>query len=304
MRTARSRRGFVLLAVLWMLAGGAVLGTLFIQIARDAQGAAGNRIALARARWSALGCSERARAVADDAMQADGSDSAWMRLDRALVGATLTKGCSLSVVPVGLTLDVSTASEAQLQRLFTTAGLSVATSDSLTAALLDWQDTNDERRHSGAEREWYDRANRMPPRNAVLSSRAELEAIRGMELHPEASALLGVESGRILLARAPLPVIATIPGVTTEVISLIAQQRAAGDSAMNPSRLVSMMTADARVAGRMNVRELADAVASTPDGWLIRTEAFDGSPLVSASLELRVVRSGRRVAILRRRSDS
>jgi hypothetical protein len=49
------------------------------------------------------------------------------------------------------------------------------------------------------------------------------------------------------------------------------------------------------------LNELATAL---PDAWTIAARASAGTKRPSASLELRVVRSGRRLAILGRRSDS
>ncbi|MDB4949022.1 MAG: hypothetical protein JWM27_1671, partial [Gemmatimonadetes bacterium] len=57
-RRRDSRRGFALLAVLWILVGAAALGLAVALSGRSAVAAAQNRVDLARARWAAAGCAE------------------------------------------------------------------------------------------------------------------------------------------------------------------------------------------------------------------------------------------------------
>lgn len=304
MRRPDRREGFVLLAVLWVLAGGATLGLLLMLTSRDAQGTATNRIALTRARWMAEGCAHRARAAVEDATGEETiSDSTWARLDRIIIDAPATEPCRLSVIPVGVTADVNAVSEEQLRSLFAAAGVAASRADSVAAAVADWRDADDVAREGGAERPWYDGAGRGRPRNAPLASVAEIAAVRGIEGLPEVAALLGVEPGRILLTRAPLAVLATLPGMSPSVLAVVEQRRTAGDSALDLPRLAASLPADARDGLLRHTSALTALATASPDAWLIAAEASDGSPPVTARLELRVVRSGRRLAVMRRRSD-
>jgi general secretion pathway protein K len=306
MRRPQHRRdGFVLLAVLWMLTGGAALGMLLVLTARDAQGIATNRIELARARWIAEGCVEQARAAVEETIDGDAiDDSAWAGLDRVILESPMTRGCRMSVAPVGTTLGVNVASESQLRRGLVEAGVSPATADSITAAILDWRDPDDTPREFGAERDWYDHAGRSAPRNADVASAEELAMIRGMERLSRTASLLGTDPGRILLSRAPRAVIATLPGMTPPVLDEIDRRRLVGDSVGDVIRLAALVDSASREQLLATRAALADLVTALPDAWLIAAEASEGRPTVTARLEVRVVRSGRRLAIMRRRSDS
>jgi general secretion pathway protein K len=192
MRAPRARDGFALLAVLWMLGGGAALGALLVLSTRDAQQVAINRVDLARARWIAEGCVERARAAVDEWTGSGAiDDSVWAHLGRVVHASLLVRGCDVTIEPVGITLDVNLADDARLRRFFTSTGLSATSADSLVDAVLDWRDADDDSRVSGAERRWYEQAGRIPPRNAEIASPEELATIRGLEDRRDVVRMLG-----------------------------------------------------------------------------------------------------------------
>ena len=300
-----ARDGFALLAVLWMLGGGAVLGALLVVSTREAQRVAVNRVDLARARWLAEGCVERTRAAVDETVgELAIDDSAWAHLDRIVRTSPLTRGCDVSAVPTGTTLDVNRADDATLRRCFAAAGLTSEAADSLASAILDWRDPDDDSRVSGAEHRWYDAANRVPPRNADVASTEELSAIRGLEDRQDIAHMLGVERDRILLSHAPLPVLATLPGMAPAALVEIDRRRSLGDSIVDLLRLAASVDSTGRADLLRNLSALNELTTALPDAWLLVGRAASGARPVSARLELRVVRSGRRLAILRRRSDS
>ncbi len=305
MRAPRARDGFALLAVLWMLGGGVALGALLVLSTRDAQQVAINRVDLARARWIAEGCVERARAAVDE-WTAGGAidDSVWAHLGRIVRASPLVRGCDVELKPVGITLDVNHADDATLRRFFTSAGLSTTVADSLTDAVLDWRDADDDPRVSGAERRWYEHAGRIPPRNADIASSEELATIRGLEDRPDIVRMLGVTPARIVLSYAPIPVLATLPGVTPAAMAELERRRAIGDSVINVQRLAFALDSAASTTLLANLAALNDRTTPLPDAWTIAARASVGTGRPSAWLELRVVRSGRRLAILGRRSDS
>jgi len=305
MRAFRARDGFALLAVLWMLGGGAALGALLVLSTRDAQQVAINRVDLARARWIAEGCVERARAAVDEWTGSGAiDDSVWAHLGRVVRASPITRGCDLVIEPVGITLDVNHADDATLRRFFTSAGLSATVADSLVDAVLDWRDPDDDPRVSGAERRWYDHAGRLPPRNADIASAEELATIRGLEKRPEIVCMLGTTPSRIVLGYAPVPVLAALPGVTPAALAELERRRAVGDSVIDVQRLAVALDSVARGTLLDKLSALNELATALPDDWTIAARASAGTKRPSASLELRVVRSGRRLAILGRRSDS
>jgi len=305
MRALRSRDGFALLAVLWMLGGGATLGALLVLSTREAQRVAINRVDLARARWLAEGCVERARAAVDEWTTNDAiDDSTWAHLDRVVQGSPLVRGCDIALQPSGTTLDVNRASDAALRRFFTSATLSATAADSLVDAVLDWRDADDDPRTRGAERRWYEEAGRLPPRNADVQSAEELATIRGLERRPDVVRMLGTERGRILLSHAPVAVLTTLPGMTPAALAEIQRRRTVGDSVTDVVRLSAVLDSAARADLLANISALNELATPLPDAWMIIGRATSGRPPLSARLELRVVRSGRRLAVLGRRSDS
>jgi general secretion pathway protein K len=304
MRGQRRRDGFALLAVLWMLGGGVVLGALMLLVARDALAIATNRAALTQARWRAEGCLERARAAVDEGAADVIDDSTWMHLDRLILTSPLVQECALTAEPSGTTLDVNGASDAQLRRLLAAAGLSAESADSVTSAILDWRDPDDDPRGSGAERAWYTAARRAPPRNGDIGSAEELTTVRGLENRPVIDSLLGVEHDRIFLARAPFPVLASLPGITPAALAELERRRVVGDSVTDLTRLAALVDSASREMLQANASVLGELTTALPDAWLIAASASAGHPEVTARIRIRVVRSGRRLAVMYRRSES
>src|SRR5579864_1978227 len=116
MRTRR--RGFVLIAVLWVMVGVSALGFGTALIARRAVDEARNRIALRAASWSAQDCVSRAQAVIGAALEqrtTNASDStSWGTLSGSLAASPLMHGseCSVELHAAGQRLNVNVADSA------------------------------------------------------------------------------------------------------------------------------------------------------------------------------------------------
>src|SRR5690242_5061552 len=95
-----TKRGFALIAVLWILTSVAAVGAIVTTSARESVATAQNRIDLLRAAWRAAGCAEVARSVIDAGLAAEnpaiGTTSAWTRLSDVLVQSPLVQGCSVA----------------------------------------------------------------------------------------------------------------------------------------------------------------------------------------------------------------
>lgn len=295
----RPRRGFALLSTLAILASLAAVALAASESARTDLSASRNRIELRRAHWLAEGCLAVARAAIDAALaSADAARGAspWDSLDHRV--DTARTGCELSLRPVGLELDVGSASEEQLLGLLRAASVREGEADSMAAALADWRDADDVPRGAGAERGWYRALGRQAPRNAAIASRTELLRVRGFDRHPTVVAMLGVEAGRVLLERAPLPVVAAVSGVSPEVVAALATMRASGriDGDVLAQLLASMPGGGARYADFAR-----GTTATSPDAWLLTAVARSGEPAAASGIELRLVRAGARAAVVRRR---
>ena len=317
MKTTRSARcaspfaraGFALLAVLWIMVAAASLGLIMTLAARESVAASRNRANATRAMWRAHDCLERARVAVDQALHEPDDfslhkTSPWLLLDSVVARSGLAGGlsCRVQLRAVGTTLDVNAADADMIGRLLRAGGIPIARADSMTDALLDWRDSDDMPRALGAERGWYEQGGRATPRNAALASDREIVLVRGFDSAAAVAGLSSVDSARIVLPRAPLAVLAALPGLEEEALSRVAERRLHGPW---PPDLV-MLSADLSTAARATLMqhypELARLTTAEPDAWLLTSYGRDGSPPVTAAIEARLVRAGTRAAVVRRRS--
>ena len=313
-------RGFALLAVLWVLIGLAALALLGSRAARQELAATENRVDATRGQWAADGCLERARSAIDGALEdalrtpsgiamrtGDGvaeRENPWTWLDEIVADAPILRGtaCHLTLHAAGATVDVNHADPEQLRALFVGLGATPEAADSLCDALDDWIDPDEVPRPKGAERDWYMQAGRVPPRNGPIASLAELHLVRGFDRFFGLDSLLSVESGRIVLPRAPLVVLASLPGMSSEAVARVAEMRARGQAPSDLSNFAGTLPAAVRATLLARYADLARLTTSEPDAWLLTATASQGPRGVSATIELRLVRAGTRAAIVRRRS--
>ena len=300
------RRGFALLAVLWVIVALVTLGVGISLVAREALGAARNRIELTRTEWRAQGCMARLLANVGEYLQTPHADakglSGWSALDQLAITPDLGRdGCTITIRVAGAKLDLNAVDPETLTSLLTHIGIPAPRRDSMVAALMDWRDADDDAREEGAERAWYSRAGRPGPRNGALADMRELRRVRGFEAIALDSAL-DVEPGRLDLNHAELTVIASLPGMSEEAVSRIAQLRDAHVPVADLSSFAGQLSPGARQQLLTNFAELTRATVTEPDAWIamVRTEA--GVPPVGAVVEVRLVRAGTRAAIVRRRS--
>lgn len=304
------RCGFALLAVLWVLVGVASL-SLVAQIAgREALASTRNRIALTRASWIAEDCAERARAAIGDVLAEPSSPAiaqgdVWATLDRAVVASPLLANspeCSVAMIAAGSVLDANIVDHETLDRLWAALGMDLGKADSLSAAFLDWRDTDTLTRPLGAESAWYVAQGLLPPRDGPFAHVRELRRVRGLEGVAHVDSMLGVEPGRVVLERAPRAVLLALPGLSVEAVDRIEEMRARDVRIGDLLTLGGALSPESR---RMLYERYPDLVALTtaePDAWLLVATGTNGSPAVSATLELRLVRAGWRAAIVRRRT--
>lgn len=303
-----SRGGFALLAVLGIVVAVAALGLTITFAARESVATARNRVGGARAMWRAHDCVERARAVIAEALEEQqdhrpSGASPWVSLDSLVARSSIVAAtsCRLELRATGTTMDVNAADDEMLRRALRAAGIVPARGDSMTDALLDWRDADDASRPLGAERAWYAAAGRPPPRNGALASIREIALVRGFEGGAVLDTILGVESGRIFLARAPLPVIAGLPGIGEEALGRIVERRARSASNVELLTLAAELSVEARAMLVAHYAELARLTTPEPDAWIVTSRERDASSPVTAAVEVRLVRAGTRAAVVRRR---
>ncbi len=307
MRATR-RRGFALLVVLWAMSVAAIAGMGAVLAGRDSYNVARNRLEAERAYWRAAGCMSIAHATIDDALANASSlvarTRAWRALDTLVsVAPADSLACRLSLMAAGDRVDVNAASEEMLRRMFTgIVGPTAAIP--LTDALLDWRDSDEDVRATGAEADWYIAQKRHQPRNGALMSIDELRRVRGFEQLDGLESVLSVEPGRISIATAPFRVLALVPGLTDETLVRLAEYRAEGRQVDD---LLALHAALPRAAAGSLMIRYSDIVQLTtldPDAWIVTVVATSGRPAISVTAEARLVRKGSGSALVRYRSRS
>lgn len=306
-------KGFVLLAVLWVMVGVGTLGLGLALTARRAVGTAHNRRAATVAMWLAEDCASRAEAAIGEVLRPRGGDTTsgadakratWSRLDEAVANSADLRhaSCAVGMRPTGTTININTADDSLLARLFISLGNAPAVADSLADAVLDWRDADDVPRPNGAERGWYLAHGRGAPRNAPFADVRELRRVRGFGKRVGLDSVLGVEPDRIVLDRAPLAVIAALPGFTAEAVTHVAEHRSRGIPIPDLLSLGAELSPAGRAALLADYPELVRLTTAEPDTWMLTARATAGMPAVTYVLELRLVRAGNRAAVVRRRT--
>lgn len=308
MRINEVRRGFALLAVLWVIVGLAALGVATSLVSRSAVATAQNRTDITRATWRAADCLEHARVAIADVLHAPPQRDArgltgWSALDGIVPGAAIVAagGCDVRLVAAGKRIDVNSADGEMLGALLDRLGVAEPRRDSMVDALLDWRDADDLPRARGAERDWYAAHGRFLPRNGPFASVREVSRVRRFEALRGLDSVMSVEPGRVSLTHAPLAVIAALPGIGAEALGRIAEQRARGAPASDMTDLVSQLSPSARERVLARYSDLVHVATLEPDAWILQARASVGSPPITVVIEVRLVRAGDRAAIVRRR---
>jgi general secretion pathway protein K len=176
-------------------------------------------------------------------------------------------------------------------------------SDSLAEALLDWCDPDTLPHPGGAERSWYLALRRPPPRDGPLVSAAELALIRGFDSVTVARLLPFVTTagdGRIDLNSAAPEVLATLPGLGAEALSILARHHATGKPIESLESIASELSPMGQAALSTSWSELQQATVLAPT--LFEAE-FDGGVRGLRNIERRralLVPVGIRLAVVRR----
>ncbi len=281
-----NRRGFALLTVLWLLAALAAVAGASLAAARLGADATGNRIFLTRGAWAREACAEILLARYMERQVVTGVDT-----------TDLGRGtwCRAVVEDAAAKLDLNRAPREALSSLFG--------SDSLTDALLDWRDSDDLPRQSGAESEWYRSRGRRDPRTGRLADVAELGFIRGFDSTRLASLrpLVTVRgAGQIDVNAAAPAVLAALPGLAPEAVAVILDRRGSGRPVRSGDELVSLLSPSARQVLLSRYQEFALYAGYSPARITVRAEGGVRGATPLSAVRLTVVPLPERLAVIRR----
>lgn len=252
----RRRRGFALLAALWLVVAIATVALAFATESRERRAvalgasdrgaeraAALGGLAIARARLERVLREQRALGGAN--ASALRSSDPWLDAD-TLFRDTLDVGgvrVRVHVDEVSTRLLVNGAQEDELRNLISYVTRDYTAADDIAQAIADWIDLDDLARQRGGEHDDYVAEGRLvlPPNRSVRDV-DELRDVRGMT--PEIFAairpyLTTLGTGRIDVNNAPVAVLRAIPGMTDDVIARIMSARSAQRRIRTLSEIVS-----------------------------------------------------------------
>jgi general secretion pathway protein K len=302
----RDRRGFALMAALWLLIAFSAMGLELGLRARAQRLGIANRIEGSRALAAAEGGIGEARARLagrlTDARDFRTGDAVaildpW-RAPSNLIRDSLPIGGALVRVrleDVGAALALNSATEAELRGLFAALRLEFGQADRLGQAILDWRDADDLRRGRGAEAADYARQGLAPgPGNRPFARLGELRGVLGMTegLYARISPFLTLRGlGRVNLNAAPRPVLLALPGMSEEAVRVLLLRRGSSRPVRGLQDLALELSAGARAVLLGNQAALAQRiefetrhVLVTSEGWL------PGSP-IRARVQAELVRA-------------
>jgi len=258
-----NRRGFALIAALWILVALSAVGLDAALRSQTRRHAASNVLDDARARaavhaageWTrsrltavSLGSEEQVRADAGGGLASSGIGSSrltdlgpgpandfWWN-PQALFPGEITLGESqlrIAVRDVGTALNLNEASEEMIRQFFANGlELDVALASEITQAILDWRDEDEIPRVNGGEIDAYLKAG-LPavPANRGFSTVDELGYVLGMTpeiLERARPHLTLVGTGDININSAPYEVLVAAPGMSPEAAEAVLRMRESG----------------------------------------------------------------------------
>jgi len=301
------RRGFAMIAVLWMLISLASIAAGVALVARLSVGAARNRMSFVRMFWSAEGCAAIIESALHDQFITDSVDAiqrarteesdhrtTWTNVDGIIrdVARQLPRQCTVRATAGGSVININAVDAPTLQRLFALLHIPPSQSDSLIDALMDWRDPDEDVRRFGAEREWYDHAGRPAPRNAAFMSPDELRNVRGFENFAGLDSLFGVDTERIAFWQAPLVVVASLPGINDEAIGLAARLRASHRRLPDLLDFANQLSPATREVFANHYGEIRRLATTDPDSWTITVRALSPGAEVGVAITTRLERRG------------
>jgi type II secretory pathway component PulK len=283
------RRGFALLAVLWVIVSAGLVAGAALATARLGSSASRNRILLLRSRWAREACAEvlLARYAQDPRAR---------RLDTLDLGGGAW--CRAEAHDPDSRLDLNLASPAMLR-----AALG---DDSLADALLDWRDADDSPRPFGAEAQWYERAGRRSPRNGSLASARELALVRGfdrLERSRRDSLVTVLGTGRVNLGVASEDLYRALPGIGDEAHRALLAGRRSGTPVRSLDELAALVSPRARAELVARYEELLTVTSFETSRLVARVEGGVRDTPLSSGLTLVMVLAGSRLAVVRREAE-
>lgn len=251
----RQRRGFALLAAIWLVVAIATVALQFALDARERRLLGINTAERGKGRAAAIGALNASQAALEQALrQGPGTGNAriallrgadpWLDADSIFSGVILVDSIPVDVatLDLGTQLNVNTMGEQQLRTFFSFALRDFATADKIAQAILDWRDADSIPRSNGAERDEYIREGRLAlPSNQSFREVSDLLSVIDVtpEIYARVSPYLTTRgSGIINVNSADTVVLRAVPGMTDAMLANILNQRSMGRRISNLNSVV------------------------------------------------------------------
>jgi general secretion pathway protein K len=303
----RERRGFALIAALWLLVAFAAVGAGISLHARTRRLSAANsldedrgraaaeaglehaRSRLARLITGDVGLSQQIPAVVGDPWHS----AALVLVDTARLG---DERYHVSIRDAGASVNLNLATEEELERLFVALPIDAGRATEIAESILDWRDSDNLHRLHGAEADDYLRmGSAVLPTNGNFSRLEELRYVNAVTAETFARVrpfLTLVGTGQINLNAAPRTVLLALPGMTEEAISVLLQTRSSPQPIHSLQELSLQLSSGARAVLMAAMPEILPLAAFETRELDVRSEGWtDGSP-VHKWIEALVVKAG------------
>lgn len=300
------RGGFALIGALWLLVILSVVGLEFALQARGMTARAINASDHAPARAAAEGCVAYARDVLEErllrtqglALGGEALLDPWQAPSR-LLDDTVKVGTALCVAQLsdaGTRLHLNRASEEDLRRLLTALRVDAGDADQVAQAILDWRDLDGFRRARGGEAaEYVKDGSPVLPADGPFGSVDDVASVRGVtpRIYQRMAPFLTLAgSGRINLAAAPPEVIASLPGMSDDLLALILRARRSGAPVGDLLSLSADLEPAAAERLRRDLPALMARIVGETQEVQVTVEAWLPGSAARARLRAVVVRSG------------
>ena len=225
-RQISTNKGFALIVVLWVLTLLAIMASSFaLTIQRETAIISGVK---EKAEASAL--AEAGINYAILMLFSSDEDLQWQAFNSLYEVNYTGKRVRIQISDESGLIDINGADKEQLQALFDSINIGEADSDSLSDAILDWRDANDEQLLNGAEKDQYaDAGLKYEPRNKPFASVEELQMVLGMnpDIYQQLQGMISIYShaSKVNPATASRAVLLTLPDVDEEMVDQYLQQR-------------------------------------------------------------------------------
>jgi general secretion pathway protein K len=241
----RNRKGFALLAAIWLCVAIATVALQFALEARERRLLGINTAERGKGRAAALGALASTQAALEASLrQRPGTGNAriagmrgsdpWLDADSLYSGVMLVDSIPVEVEinDLGTQLNINNLNENQLRAFLGFALRDFATADQLTQSILDWRDADSLPRSNGAERDDYIRDGLLAlPTNQTFREVSELLNVRSMtpEIYERIAPYLTTRgSGIVNVNSADTLVLRAVPGMTDQILAQILSQRGQG----------------------------------------------------------------------------